>query len=97
MRMLLHATMDTTMGNDAVRNGRVGDVVRRMTDQLRPEAVYFTANEGRRSCVMVFDMQDSSQLPVICEPFFQEMGAEVEIRPCMNVEDLQRGLSELPA
>ncbi|WP_228974283.1 DUF3303 family protein [Streptomyces sp. DH12] len=95
MRMLLHATMDTSMGNEAVREGRVGDVVRRMTDRLRPEAVYFTSHAGRRSCYMVFDMQDSAQLPVISEPLFQELGAEIEIRPCMNIEDLQRGLGDL--
>lgn len=93
MRMLLRATMDTQKSNDAVRNGQVPDLVKAMMDQLKPEAAYFTADRGRRSFLFVFDMTDSSQLPPICEPLFQQLGADITVQPCMNVEDLQRGLN----
>ncbi len=64
--------------------------------QLRPEAVYFPADAGQRSCIVVFDMADASQIPVIAEPLFFGGGAKVTLTPCMNLEDLQRGLAQLP-
>jgi hypothetical protein len=42
---------------------------RSLSPQLKPEAASFVASEdGRRSCLVVFDMADSSQIPVISEP-----------------------------
>lgn len=44
---------------------------------------------------MVFDLQDSSQIPAIAEPFFMSLGAKFEIAPVMNAKDLHKGLSQL--
>lgn len=44
---------------------------------------------------MVFDMADPSDLVPFCEPFFQELNADVEIIPVMAPDDLQRGLGKL--
>ncbi|MFD3499883.1 hypothetical protein ACFWWT_17690 [Streptomyces sp. NPDC058676] len=40
------------------------------------------------------DMQDSSQMPVISEPFFLDLGAKISYTPVMNSEDVQKGLSQ---
>ena len=40
-------------------------------------------------------MQDSSQMPVISAPFFQNLGAEITYTPVMNLDDVQKGLSQL--
>ncbi|WP_231626973.1 DUF3303 family protein [Streptomyces apocyni] len=93
MRMMLRATMDTQKANELVKRGEVADILKSVIDRLNPEATYFAGNQGRRSCVLVFDMEDSAQLPAICEPLFQHMGADITIEPCMNLEDLQRGLA----
>ncbi len=50
---------------------------------------------GHRSFFAVFDMTDSSQLPVISEPMFQGVKARISFSPCMNLEDLQKGLAQL--
>jgi hypothetical protein len=42
-------------------------------------------------------MADPSQIPVISEPLFQTGKARVTFTPCMNLDDLQTGLSQLPA
>jgi hypothetical protein len=96
MRMMLQAVVDTEAGNDAIRNGSIGKIVEQMVQQLRPEAVYFPAGAGKRSCIVVFDMTDPSQIPAIAEPLFLGAKATVTLTPCMNLEDLQRGLAELP-
>ncbi|PHQ48015.1 hypothetical protein BLA24_31670 [Streptomyces cinnamoneus] len=87
--------MDTRAGNEAVRDGTMGTVVQELMEQLKPEAAYFTALDGGRTCLLVFDMDDASQMPKICEKLFTEMEAEVELHPVMDAEDLKKGLAAL--
>ena len=61
-------------------------------ERLRPEATYFFTVDGNRSFMMVFDLQDPSEIPAIAEPLFNGMNAKVEFTPVMNAEDLQKGL-----
>ena len=95
MRMMLRALMDTEISNKSLQRGEMQKVIESLMDQLKPEAAYFSPHCGRRSCVFVFDMQESSQLPSIVEQLFQKMGAEIEIQPVMNREELQKGLAAL--
>ncbi|MER5471803.1 hypothetical protein ABZX90_12755 [Streptomyces sp. NPDC002935] len=95
MRVLLRATMDTDKANELIRDGKLQQLVQETMEHLKPEAAYFTTHDGNRACYMVFDLQDSSQLPVIAEPFFMSLGAKLEFSPVMNAEDLQKGLSQL--
>jgi hypothetical protein len=95
MRMMLKAVMDTASGNAVIQDGSVGQVIGQLVEQLHPEATYFAGEDGQRACFMVFDMTDAARLPAICEPLFQATNARVTVTPCMNLEDLQRGLSQL--
>jgi len=96
MRMMLKAVIDTEAGNENIRNGSMAKVIEQMVQQLNPEAVYFQPEDGQRSCIVVFDMADPSQIPAISEPLFLGAKARVTIVPCMNLDDLQKGLSGLP-
>ncbi|MGP4012135.1 DUF3303 family protein [Streptomyces sp. 4N124] len=95
MRVLFRAQLDTERSNEAIRNGTLAKLIQSSMEQVKPEAAYFTADHGHRTCFLVFDMQDSSQMPSIAEPFFLELGADVSYTPVMNPEDLQKGLSAL--
>ncbi|MBE4735230.1 MULTISPECIES: DUF3303 family protein [Streptomyces] len=95
MRMMLKARLDTEKSNEAIRNGTLAKQMQASMEQVKPEAAYFTADGGQRTCYLVFDMQDSSQMPAIAEPFFLELGAEVTYTPVMNAEDMQKGLAAL--
>ncbi|MFE1584200.1 hypothetical protein [Streptomyces sp. NPDC059402] len=95
MRVLLKATLDTEKANEAIRSGKLPEVISRTLDQLKPEAAYFGPVGGRRTALLVFDMQDSSELPPTGEPLFTELNAEVEVSPIMNADDLRKGLSQL--
>ena len=64
-------------------------------ERWKPEAMYFTTFDGKRTAFIIFDMPDSSSIPPFAEPFFMELNAEVQISPVMNGEDLQKGLSAL--
>ena len=95
MRVLLKVSMNTEKANEAIGNGTLPKLIEATLEQIRPEAAYFTAEDGERTAYLVFDMQDSSQMPVISEPFFMNLGAKVSYTPVMNYEDVQKGLSQL--
>ncbi len=95
MRVLLKVSMDTEKANEAIQNGTLPKLIEASLEQIKPEAAYFTSENGQRTAYMVFDMQDSSQMPVISEPFFMHLGAKITYTPVMNYEDVQKGLSQL--
>ncbi|KUO08061.1 hypothetical protein [Streptomyces sp. DSM 15324] len=95
MRMMMRASMDTERANELIRNGTLGKLLQESMEQIKPEAAYFTADGGRRTAYMFFDMADPSDMPVISEPFFLELGADISYTPVMNKEDVQKGLSRL--
>ncbi|MFF8969078.1 hypothetical protein [Streptomyces sp. NPDC014995] len=95
MRVLLKASMDTEKANEAIRNGTLGKLIQESVEQIKPEAAYFTTDHGKRTAFLVFDMQDSSQMPVLSEPFFLQLGAEISYTPVMNFDDVKKGLSQL--
>lgn len=95
MRMILKATIPVEAGNDAIRSGRLGAVMERILGDLKPEASYFYAENGRRHAMIVFDLKETSDIPRVAEPFFLEFNAEVDIQPCMTAEDLRLAMSKV--
>jgi hypothetical protein len=54
---------------------------------LKPEAVYFTDDNGQRAGFIFLDMQDASQIPAIAAPWFLAFNASVEIHPVMGANE----------
>lgn len=94
MRMVLKATFDTEKGNEALQSGRFQETLEQLMERLNPEAAYFYGEQGRRNMLVVFDMEDPSQLVPISEPLFIEGGAEVYVTPAMNQDDMMKGVQE---
>ena len=89
MRMLLRVSIPVESGNAAVKAGTLGSTIKRILDDLKPEAAYFMADDnGNRSGSIVFDMKDTSQIPAIAEPWFLAFNATISLRPVMNPQDL---------
>ncbi|MCC0098059.1 hypothetical protein K7B10_25455 [Streptomyces flavotricini] len=95
MRVMLRAHIDTQAGNEATRAGTLPQAMKKLMEKVKPEAAYFGPSEGVRSCWIVFDMQDSAEMPALLEGLFTELNAEIEISPVMNAEDLAKGLSQM--
>ena len=93
MRMLLKVSIPVERGNQAIADGSLSSNLQAILGELRPEATYFTAIEGKRTALIFFDLADASQIPAVAEPFFMSLNAELELYPVMTVEDLQKGLS----
>ena len=92
MRTLLKVSIPTAAGNAAISEGRLPQALQSLLDKLKPEAAYFVPEQGRRTALIFFDMQDPSQLVPISEPLFQGLNASLEFTPAMNLEDLRAGL-----
>jgi hypothetical protein len=61
-------------------------------NKIKPEAAYFMPVEGQRSATLIVNAERNEQLPAMVEPLFQWMGANVDVSPVMNFDDLKRGL-----
>lgn len=96
MRMLVHAKFPHQEFNEAVKDGSVAEKIKRILDEAKPEAVYFTNYDGRRGVIMIVDLADPSKVPSLAEPWFLVFNAEVEFHVVMTPDDLGRaGLNEL--
>lgn len=97
MRFLVKVNIPVNAGNMAAKAGKLGTTIQSILAELKPEAVYFTDDNGQRTVFLFLDMQDASQIPAIVEPWFLAFNASVEIHPVMVPEDLSRAESAFEA
>lgn len=96
MRTILFVELPLEPFNTAVRNGTAGATMKKILDDAKPEAAYFTEVDGCRSGVIVVDVPTAADIPRFAEPWFLSFNASVKFRPAMKPEDLARaGLEEL--
>jgi hypothetical protein len=95
MRMMAKISIPVEAGNKGIQDGSLPKAMQQAAERWKPEAMYFTTFDGRRTAFIVFDLPDSSGIPPFAEPFFMGLNAEVQFSPVMNGDDLQKGLSNL--
>src|SRR6266576_2754592 len=96
MKMLLNVTLPHQPFNAAVKDGTAGSKLNRILEATKPEAVYFTDQNGQRGAVLVVDLSDASKIPALVEPWILTFEADIELQPVMTPEDFQRsGIDEL--
>lgn len=92
MRLMLRISMPADATNKAVKEGLLPKLVAQTTELIKPESSYFTADNGMRTALFFFELKDSSQIPSICEPWFNGTNAKIDLQPVMNGEELRTGL-----
>ena len=93
MRFLLKVNIPVESGNAAAKAGKLGATIQSILADLKPEAVYFTDNDGQRAGFIFLEMQDASQIPAIAEPWFLAFNARLTFTPAMNPQDLANAQS----
>src|ERR1039458_1034865 len=89
MRCLMKVSLPVVEGNAAVADGSLGSTISSILADLKPEAVYFVAENGSRTAFLFVNIENSSQIPAMAEPWFLAFNAKVELHPAMNLEDLK--------
>jgi hypothetical protein len=96
MRMLLDITIPHEPFNSLVRQGAAGAKLAEILDAIKPEAVYFTEQEGKRGAIVVVDLAGPHKIPAVAEPWFLTFNADVKCRIAMTPADLKKaGLDAL--
>ena len=90
MRVILHVTMPVEPFNSFVRDGSAGAKIKRILDEAKPEAAYFTDTDGQRSGWIIIDLVDASRIPALAEPWFLTFHAKCELKIAMTPEDLAK-------
>jgi hypothetical protein len=90
MRFLVKVNIPVEAGNKAARAGKLGATIQSILADLKPEAVYFTDDNGQRTAFLFLEMKDAAQIPAIAEPWFLALNASIEIHPVMVPDDLAR-------
>jgi len=91
MRMLMKVSMPVEVSNRAIVDGSFGKTVQAILEEQKPEAVYFIADNGKRTGHIIVNLKDLSELPALAEPWFQAFNASIEITPAMTPQDLAAG------
>ena len=68
--------------------------MRRILEETKPEAVYFTEQNGQRGAIMIINLADPSQVPNFAEPWFLTFNADVKFQVVMTPEGLQKASLE---
>jgi len=76
--------------NTYVKDGSAGAKMQKILADLKPEAAYFTEFEGHRGGIIIVNMENTSQIPALAEPWFLTFNASVELKLAMTPEDLAR-------
>ena len=96
MRILLRVKFPHEPFNTFVRDGSIAGKMKRILDDAKPEAAYFTEYDGHRSGILIINLADPSKVPAFAEPWFLTFNADCEFRVVMTPGDLAKaGLEAL--
>jgi len=90
MRMLLHVKIPHEGFNAAVRDGSAGGKIKKILEETKADAVYFTEYDGQRGVIMIVNIEDPSEVPKFAEPWFLSFNADVQFHIVMTPEELGR-------
>ena len=94
MRFLIRTRIPTEAGNKMVQDPNFLKNLEEYMNKVKPEAAYFMPIDGHRSAAFIVNMENNDEVPALVEPLFQWMGANVDVIPVMNFEDLKKGISQ---
>jgi hypothetical protein len=90
MKMLMSVSIPNEKFNRMVENGTIGAKIGKILEAIKPEAVYFTEQNGHRGAIIAVEVADSSKIPGLAEPWFLAFDAQVRFHIAMTPDDLKK-------
>lgn len=97
MRFLVKVNIPVEAGNGAAKAGKLAKTIQSILEDQKPEAVYFSDDNGQRTAFLFLEMQDASQIPAFAEPWFLAFNASIAVHPVMVPADLAKASSAIDA
>lgn len=94
MRFLISAKIPTEAGNKMVQDPNFLRKLEEYINKVKAEATYFFEADGNRVADFIVDIHSADQIPVLAEPLFSGMDAQVEFHPVMSLDDLKKGIPQ---
>ena len=94
MRVLLKVSIPVEAGNAAAKKDCF-KAIQLILEEQKPEAAYFLPDGGKRTAILIVNMEDASRLAEISEQWYLALNASVECTPVMLPGDLQKAVSAL--
>jgi hypothetical protein len=90
VRLLAKVTIPVEKGDEAFKSGALSRTMRSAMGRLKPEAAYFFEEDGKRTCLFVFELD----LPSLLKPLFQDLDPSINVTPVMNSAEFEQGLGD---
>ena len=97
MRFMIKASLSTEAANATIKNGTLPTIIQSIMEEQKPEAAYFMVDNGTRTAYVFVDIQETSEIPKMAEPWWLAFNAHVEIHPAMTAEDLGKAGPDIHA
>ncbi len=88
MRFLVNIEVPHEPFNTFVREGIAGEKIGRCVEETKPESIYFHEANGHRTVTAIYNIDKTSDLPSIAEPWFLTFQADCHFHAAMTPEDL---------
>lgn len=89
MKFLVKVTLPGETASASIRDGSMMEKMQRIFNEIKPEAAYFTAENGRRTQYLVVNMDEPMHLATIAEPWWLTFNADVSILPVFTLQDME--------
>ncbi|MCS3841507.1 hypothetical protein HNR03_006144 [Pseudomonas sp. JAI111] len=90
MKMLMMVECPNEPFNSLIKAGTAGQLIERILASIKPEAAYFTEQDGMRGGIFLVDVNEPSDIPALAEPFFLNFNASCKFRIMLSAQDLQK-------
>jgi hypothetical protein len=88
MRFLITVSFPVEAANKAAKDGF--KAIQSILEEQKPEAAYFVVQNGKRTGILIMNIEHESDIPAIAEPWFLALNAEIQATPAMVPADLQK-------
>jgi hypothetical protein len=95
IRMMLKVQIPAQSGNTAIEAGNQAKIFENLMDRIKPEAAYFTQEDGLRTAYFVYIVHDTAEFAAVHEPLIQGFGALVYDQPALTWDELKAGFGDI--